>query len=79
MILKRGSKIHIVWAILCGIAVDGCFEYTSTIYPMFPGTGQIEGAEILHPAWIPMWLLPYIILVWILGHIAIYVYYKGRE
>ena len=73
--LTKHQGYHVVWAVINFLLADACLEYTYTMYPMiFPG--DLEAAEVFHPALLPQELLPLILLMWLIGHIIILVKFR---
>lgn len=63
-------KLHIIWAILCGWTADACLEYDTSFVPF-----NIFGGDVTvwhHPAIFPIWVLPIVLSIWIVGHIVLW-------
>lgn len=78
MSLSEYQKIHSAWLVICFIFLDGFLEYEYIMYQLIISMYPISSGVIQHPAMYPIEWLPYLIIIWLVGHVIIWAINKFR-
>jgi hypothetical protein len=81
MNLSNYERIHGLWVIIGYIFAHACLEYDYKWSPWIinPEFIRIGGSTMVHnPAWLPVEWLPFILIIWVMGHMIIWAINKFR-
>lgn len=81
MSLNEYQRIHGLWVIIGYMFAHACLEYDYILSPWIinPEFIRTGGSTMVHnPAWLPVEWLPFVLIVWIIGHVIIWAINKFR-
>lgn len=81
MSLNKYQRRYGAWALICYIFIDACLEFEYMILPLIISMYSEVSKPIqtmFHPAWLPTEWLPYILIIWFIGHVVIWIINRFR-